>query len=65
MAGRRTWVREVVGCDSCGARQGAPCVAYVKKPGKTTGKPTGDVHAVRWRAFMAYLRQAARERAGL
>jgi hypothetical protein len=60
--GRRTWVRETVACPSCGARQGASCVAYRKVTGKTTGKPTGDVHAARWRAFREHLKEQARAR---
>jgi hypothetical protein len=56
-SGVRGYVRELTACepDGCGARPGQPCVAYVTKRGKTTGKPTGDVHAARWRAFRARL----------
>jgi hypothetical protein len=62
MSGRRTWVREAAACESCGARQGELCRAYVRKRGKTTGKVTSDVHAARWRAFRAYLREQAAQR---
>lgn len=62
MSGRRTWIREVVACESCGARAGQLCRAYVQKRGKTTGKPTSDVHAARWRAFRDYLRSQAAQR---
>jgi hypothetical protein len=51
--GTRTFIRERFDCgpDGCGAKAGQPCVAYVPKPGKTTGKPTGNVHAARWAAY--------------
>jgi hypothetical protein len=54
----RSWIREVVPCESCGALAGQKCRAYVKKPGKSVGKPTADVHAARWRAFRAWLRES-------
>jgi hypothetical protein len=54
----RSMIREVVACepDGCGAQPGEHCRAYVPKRGKTTGKPTGDVHAARWRAWRAWLK---------
>ena len=58
--GARSWIRETVACPACGARQGASCVAYVPKPGKTTGKPTGDVHAARWAAYREWVRTRPR-----
>ena len=50
-SGVRRYVRESVGCPACGAKAGEHCVAYRHVRGKTTGRPTGDVHAARWRAW--------------
>src|ERR1700723_3809111 len=63
-SGVRGYVRELTACepDGCGAQPGQPCMAYVQKKGKTTGKPTGDVHAARWRAFRARLNGYEREK---
>jgi hypothetical protein len=63
MARTRSLIRAIVACepDGCGARPGEPCVAYVPKPGKTTGRATPDVHAARWRAFRAWLAGWQRE----
>lgn len=52
-------IRAAVPCPSCGAAAGRACVAYVLKPGKTTGRPTGDVHAARWRAYRTWLARRA------
>lgn len=64
-SGIRSWVRAQAACepDGCGAQPGQPCIAYVPKHGKTTGKPTADVHAARWRAFRAQQRRKMAERA--
>jgi hypothetical protein len=61
-SGVRGYVREMTACEpgGCGAQPGQPCVAYVAKRGKTTGKPTADVHAARWRAFRARLAASGR-----
>jgi hypothetical protein len=58
--GVRQFIRETTACEpgGCGAQPGQPCTAYVPKRGKTTGKPTADVHAARWRAFRARMRPA-------
>ena len=56
-SGIRRWIRQTTPCPACGAAAGEHCRAYVQKNGKTTGKPAGDVHAARWRAFRAWLRQ--------
>jgi hypothetical protein len=55
--GTRPFIRDMFACepDGCGAQPGARCIAYVAQHGKTTGKPTEDVHAARWRAFHAWL----------
>ena len=60
----RSYVRQQAACEpgGCGAQPGEPCIAYVPKHGKTTGKPTGDVHAARWRAFRAQQRKRVTER---
>lgn len=54
---QRPFIRAHFACEpgGCGARPGEPCVAYVLKRGKTTGKPTQDVHAARWEAYFAWL----------
>lgn len=63
-SGMRSWIRQVTACEpgGCGARPGQPCIAYVPKRGKTTGRPTSDVHAARWRAFRAQQRKRITER---
>lgn len=53
----RPFIRARFACEpgGCGARAGEACVAYVSKRGKTTGKPTQDVHVARWKAFHGWL----------
>jgi hypothetical protein len=54
---QRPFIRAHFACAprGCGARPGEPCVAYVPRRGKTTGKPTLDVHAARWERFFGWL----------